>query len=444
MTLENVFTLKDLAKMKLVHARALARTDLDSTTKEGIVQPNERLNQTVSLTTDLTQDYNIAKVLLWGHHKRPGEKDFTDLSQHAEIIGKDIKGVRFTSFADQATIDGITERVIVLDNTRMIVGEQEGTITPLHQRYAALAAFYILDAPAVIHRKDTSISGMHELMPIILGPGIVNDLTQLDKGVQAAKSGPALYLFGGMKINDLQGLIKNIVEDTNYENRICASGGLGLLALDIMEYYVGPSLDIVKKKLKKNYDTFRAALAEAMDKKTSKGEPIILTPVDIVYNHNSSRVEVAIEELKKPDNPYIQSYAPDIGPKTVELYSKQLNGKSVVLKKGPDGFVEDENFREGSKGMLTAMIDYTTNGGRSIIWGGEGGEAVGICGLDKNGITHICMGGGSSVKYFLNQMYGGKPLPGLESAQKSFEKALNGDYDNNQLGIKWNEIAKGK
>lgn len=438
MTLENVFTLRDLEHAKTIHMRALVRTDLDSTTdKQGNVLPNERLNQTSALALSLLQEYNIAKLLIWGHHKRPGEDAFSDLSQQAKIMG-----MRFVSFAGSKETEELPDRLAVLDNTRMISGEQERMIAPLHRRYASISDVYILDAPAVLHRKDTSIAGMHELMPVVLGPGIVSDLSNLDDAVKAAKQGPVLYLLGGMKINDLQGLIEKVVEDNEYENHICASGGLGLLALDIKGYYVGPSLDIVKKKLGDKYEEFRTALAKAMKKTNKNTEPIIRIPVDLVYDHNSSLVTIPVEKLRNPNHPYVQSYAPDIGHTTALLYASKLNGKTVVFKKGPDGLVEDDRFREGSTTILNALIDYTAQGGKSIIWGGEGGEAVTLCGLDRKGITHICMGGGASVKYFMHKMYNDKALPGLESAQKSFEMALNGAYDKNRLGFEWSIAAQ--
>ena len=39
----------------------------------------------------------------------------------------------------------------------------------------------------------------------------------------------------------------------------------------------------------------------------------------------------------------------DLGPKTVEYYSKLISGAGTVFISGPAGFFEKENFRYGTK-----------------------------------------------------------------------------------------------
>ena len=45
----------------------------------------------------------------------------------------------------------------------------------------------------------------------------------------------------------------------------------------------------------------------------------------------------------------------DIGPKTVELYTKELSKAKTIVWNGPMGVFEFENYAKGTKGILKLL-----------------------------------------------------------------------------------------
>jgi phosphoglycerate kinase len=65
---------------------------------------------------------------------------------------------------------------------------------------------------------------------------------------------------------------------------------------------------------------------------------VFATPVDIAIDKEGERVEMDVREISKGDKIF------DLGPKTVEYYSKLIAGAGTVFISGPAGFFEKENF----------------------------------------------------------------------------------------------------
>ena len=94
----------------------------------------------------------------------------------------------------------------------------------------------------------------------------------------------------------------------------------------------------------------------------------------------------------------------DIGPKTVELYSKEIASAKTVVWNGPMGCFEMPKFANGTMSVCKAVADSKSV---SIIGGGDSVSAVNQSGLaDK--MSHISTGGGASLEFLE-----GKTLPGV-------------------------------
>ena len=94
----------------------------------------------------------------------------------------------------------------------------------------------------------------------------------------------------------------------------------------------------------------------------------------------------------------------DVGPKTVELFSKELEGAHTVVWNGPMGVFEFSNFAQGTIGVCKAIAnlkDATT-----IIGGGDSEISLGF----EDDFTHISTGGGASLEYLE-----GIELPGIKA-----------------------------
>jgi phosphoglycerate kinase len=95
----------------------------------------------------------------------------------------------------------------------------------------------------------------------------------------------------------------------------------------------------------------------------------------------------------------------DIGPKTVELFEKELKGAKTVVWNGPMGVFEMENFAQGTIKVCEALanLDEAT----TIIGGGDSATAAQQLGFEDD-FSHISTGGGASLEYLE-----GKELPGI-------------------------------
>jgi len=98
--------------------------------------------------------------------------------------------------------------------------------------------------------------------------------------------------------------------------------------------------------------------------------------------------------------------AVDIGPRTIELYSREIAQAKTVLWNGPMGVFEIKPFAQGTLAVAKALASF---GGTSIVGGGDSIAALAAAGVEDK-ITHISTGGGASLEFLA-----GKKLPGVEA-----------------------------
>ena len=98
-------------------------------------------------------------------------------------------------------------------------------------------------------------------------------------------------------------------------------------------------------------------------------------------------------------------YIMDIGPATIQAFSKGLYECRTVLWNGPMGVFEFEPFSKGTGAVAEVLADMI--GAITVVGGGSTAEAVEELGL-SNGMTHVSMGGGASLEFME-----GRELPGV-------------------------------
>jgi len=99
----------------------------------------------------------------------------------------------------------------------------------------------------------------------------------------------------------------------------------------------------------------------------------------------------------------------DIGPNTVEAFSKELSAARTILWNGPMGVFEVVPFERGTVSVAYAIAEATKRGATSIVGGGDSVSALHKAGAAGD-ITHISTGGGASLEFLA-----GRSLPGIES-----------------------------
>lgn len=130
-------------------------------------------------------------------------------------------------------------------------------------------------------------------------------------------------------------------------------------------------------------------------------------PIDVGVKANGARKDVEPSQLTA------QSQVLDIGPKTVEKYSRFIKGAGTVFMSGPPGAFEWEEFSLGTEGLLRAMASSL---GTTIISGGHLSTALRKYGIHDQ-IDHISTAGGALVQYLA-----GKRLPLIDALERAAGK----------------------
>jgi len=143
-------------------------------------------------------------------------------------------------------------------------------------------------------------------------------------------------------------------------------------------------------------------LAKELLEKAKSKKVNLLLPIDTVVGleFKADTQSKIVPTMEIPD----EWEGFDIGPKTRELFSKNIENAKTVIWNGPMGVFEFEQFKAGTIAIATAVAK---SGAISIIGGGDSAAACEILGFaDK--MTHISTGGGASLEFLE-----GLELPGI-------------------------------
>ncbi|MCB0351557.1 MAG: phosphoglycerate kinase, partial [Bdellovibrionales bacterium] len=147
--------------------------------------------------------------------------------------------------------------------------------------------------------------------------------------------------------------------------------------------------------------------AELIERMKARGKQIIL-PVDhkvvkSIDDVDSMRVTptVAIDD---------DLIGVDIGPKTAELFRKELAKAKTVFWNGPMGIFENMAYAGGTYAVAKALAEL--EGATTIVGGGDSAAAINASGFGGK-VTHISTGGGASLEFLQ-----GDKLPGIEALRK--------------------------
>ena len=102
----------------------------------------------------------------------------------------------------------------------------------------------------------------------------------------------------------------------------------------------------------------------------------------------------------------------DIGPKSIESFSKAIAEAKTIIWNGPMGVFEFDKFAHGTNAIANAVAQATKNGAFSLIGGGDSVAAIKKNGLDSQ-VSFVSTGGGAMLEYLE-----GKELPGIKGIRQ--------------------------
>ena len=376
----------------------LERADFNVPIKDGEITNDNRIVQALPTIEYIVEQGG--KLVLFSHLgkvKEESDKEGLSLKPVAENLSKQLgKEVIFVPETRgeklESAIENLNEGdVLLVENTRFedLDGKKESKNDPeLGKYWASLGDVFVNDAFGTAHREHASNVGISTHLETAAGYLMEKEIKFIG-GVVNDPQKPVVAILGGAKVSDKINVIKNLV---NIADKILIGGGMAYTFIKAQGKEIGLSL------LEEDKIDFAKDLLE------NNGDQIVL-PVDCKiakeFSNDAKITEVSINEIPSDQE------AMDIGPKTVELFNKELQGAHTVVWNGPMGVFEFSNFAKGTIGVcesIAKLEDATT-----IIGGGDSAAAAISLGFEDD-FTHISTGGGASLEYLE-----GKELPGIKA-----------------------------
>ncbi len=390
--------------------RVLCRCDFNVPLKNGEITDENRLVAALPTIKKLIADGG--KVILCSHLgkvKTEEDKKTKTLAPVAkrlsELLGQEVK------FAADPEVVGPNAKaavaamkdgdVILLENTRFRPEETKNG-EAFSKDLASLADVFVNDAFGTAHRAHCSNVGVAEELrkegkPAVVGYLMQKEIDFLGKAVENPVR-PFVAILGGAKVADKLNVISNLLEKCD---TLIIGGGMAYTFIKAQGYSVGKSLCD---------DTKIDYCKEMMDKAKKLGKKLLL-PVDAVAVKDfpdpiDAKVDTQVVDITAiPD----EMEGCDIGPKTAEMYAKEVASAKTVVWNGPMGVFENPTLAAGTLKVAQALADADAT---TIIGGGDSAAAVNQMGLGDK-MSHISTGGGASLEFLE-----GKELPGIAAADE--------------------------
>jgi len=392
----NKLSIKDL---DLAGKRVFIRVDFNVPLDKGAVTDDTRIRETLP-TLKLAMEKG-GKLVLASHLGRPkGKVDpkYTLAPVAArlrELLGKPVEFA-----ADCVSVEAVAKSkalpdggVLLLENVRYYA-QEEANDPEFSKKLAALCdGIFICDAFGSAHRAHASVVGITDhVRQAAAGLLMEKELAYMGKALSNPER-PFVAVLGGAKVSDKIEVVQNMMK---LADAVLIGGAMAYTLLKSQGVPVGKSL-VENDKL----DLAKSLVEEAKAKKFK-----LLLPVDHVLAESPDAIESKIADVTQtPDN----LMGLDIGPKSVELFAKEIAGAKTIVWNGPMGMFEKPQFAQGTLGIAKAVAQATAAGATSIVGGGDSVAAVEQSGVAKQ-ISHISTGGGASLEFLA-----GEKLPGVEA-----------------------------
>ncbi len=339
------------------------------------------------------------KVIACSHLGRPKGKPVSSMSlapvaKHLSLLlgqqilfAEDCIGPEASNMVDRMQ-DG---NCLLLENLRFHA-EEELNDPGFAQKLASLADIYVNDAFGTAHRAHASTTGVVEYFnQAVAGFLMEKELNYLGTALTEPKR-PFAAILGGAKISGKIDVIETLIDKVD---TLLIGGGMVFTFSKAMGYPIGDSL----------LEEDKVETASRIIEKAKLGTIKLIFPVDAVIaseiDEKATTKVVPIDAI--PDG----MKGLDIGPETIKLFSKELEGAKTVVWNGPMGVFECKPFAEGTLAIARTLADLTADGATTIVGGGDSAAAVSMIGLSDK-LSHISTGGGASLEFLE-----GKILPGV-------------------------------
>ncbi len=388
----NKMTVRDI---EVAGKRVLVRVDFNVPVdiKTGAITDDSRIRASLP-TIKYLLDHK-ASVILMSHFGRPKGKIVNEMrlapvaQRLSQILGHPVNTTAdcIGPEVEKSVKDLKPGDVMLLENLRFHDEEEAGDAA-FAKALASLGEIYVNDAFGTSHRAHASISGIAQYLPAVAGLLLEKEINTLG-GLIEDPAHPFTSLFGGAKVSDKIAVLKNIM---NKVDCLLIGGGMAATFLKAKSIEVGASL----------IETETVAMASELMQEAEQNNVRLLLPVDVLVadelNSESQSKVVSVDAIPPAGK------IADIGPKTIEMFSKELKRSRTVFWNGPMGVYEIAQFGGGTQALARLMPELNAT---TLVGGGSTAEIVDALGLaDK--VTFVSTGGGASLEFL-----GGDELPGV-------------------------------
>jgi phosphoglycerate kinase len=338
------------------------------------------------------------KAILMSHLGRPKGKDpklsLAPVAKRLEkLLGKPVKFVNdcIGPEVEKAVSELKSGECLLLENLRFYP-EEEKNNPDFAKKLASLGEIYINDAFGTAHRAHASTEGVTKYFKqCAAGYLMQKELKYLGMALTNPKR-PFVAILGGAKISGKIDVITNLLDKVD---ALLIGGGMAFTFDKALGKEIGKSL----------LEPDKIDLAKDILKKAGEKKVNLKLPDDFVVAPEAK--EEAPSKIVDKNNIPQDWQGLDIGPKTLEQFSRELDKAKTVVWNGPMGVFEVKKFAQGTVKIAEELAKISAKGATTIVGGGDSAAAVAKAGLEKK-LTHISTGGGASLEFLE-----GKTLPGV-------------------------------
>ncbi|MBR4825589.1 MAG: phosphoglycerate kinase [Spirochaetaceae bacterium] len=415
--------IKTVKDIDLTGKRIVMRVDFNVPMKDGVVQDDTRIMAALP-TIKYILEQKPRSLVLMSHLGDPKKdvkkaqekaekagKTWTDadtenfingknrmapvVKYFAEKLGKEVKFLP-DALGQKAAVDALPEGgVAMLENTRFHKEETSKDAAERDVMAKELASYgdiFVNDAFGTAHRDQASTASIAKFVKVKVGGFLMEKEVKYIEPMVTNPAKPMIAIIGGAKVSSKIAVLESLLKNAS---ALIIGGGMAYTFLKAQGHTIGKSLvedDFIQ--------TAKDLLAKAAEKKVR-----IVLPVDHIgaESFGADAAAVAVNDIDIPDN----LMGMDVGPKTLEIYKKEILGAKSIVWNGPVGVFEFEAFAKGTGEVAKLVAEATGKGAMSVVGGGDSVAAVNKFNLASK-MSHVSTGGGASLEFLE-----GKTLPGI-------------------------------
>lgn len=394
---------KDMKDLK--GKRVIVRVDFNVPQKGGVISDDNRIVAALPTIKELIG--KGARVVLMSHLGKVKHKEAPEVVEEqkkknnmapvavrlSELLGQPVKFCPATRGEElKAAVSSLKDgEVLLMQNTRYEKGEEKND-PELSKEWASLGDAFVMDAFGSAHRAHASTYGIPEILKgegkqVAIGYLVEKEVVSLEKVVNVPASGhPYVAILGGFKVSDKIKVIDSLLKKCD---KVIIGGAMAYTFAVALGKKVGNS-------------PFEADQVEYAKRMYDTGK--ILLPVDaVIANDFENPTDIRTIEGDIPEG----FQGMDIGPKTREIYAKEISKAKTVFWNGPMGVFERDEFTAGTVAVCKACAELKD--AFTVIGGGDSASAAKKLGF-KDKFSHVSTGGGASLEMIENDGH----LPGID------------------------------